>query len=173
VIVSAHNGYPRWVDSGADFIEVDIRRSRRGVIVLAHDPLRWWRRYASLDEVLGRVTPQTGLHLDLKEAGYEDDLLRQVLERWSDDRVVVTPGSEASARAIKAGFPRLRVSPVDFATLDQRYATDQALEAARKPVWVWTVDDPAQMKRLMASAHVEGIVTNRPDLALELRSARS
>jgi len=74
-------------------------------------------------------------------------------------------------KAVKTGFPEVRVSPI--MTLDQRYATDAALAAATKPVWVWTVDDQRQIERFLADSRIEGIITNRPDLALELRSARS
>ena len=152
---------------------MDIRRSRDGAVVLAHDRLRWWKRYVRFDEVLTTVLPTVGLHLDLKEAGYELELLGRVLERWTADRVVVTPDSESSVKAVKAGFPEVRVSPIDFITLDQRYATDAALAAATKPVWVWTVDDQRQIERFLTDSRIEGIITNRPDLALELRSARS
>jgi len=173
LIVSAHDGYPHHVNSGADFIEVDVRRTRQGVVVLAHDALRWWRRYVRFDEVLNRVPPTVGLHLDLKEAGYERELLGRVLAGRPPRNVVVTPEVESSARAIKSSFPDVRVSPIDFVTLDQRYATDEALAAAARPVWVWTVDEDRQMRRFIDDGRVAAIVTNRPDRALELRTARA
>ena len=173
MIVSAHNGYPHWLKSGADFIELDIRRTRRQVVVLAHDPLRWWRRYVRFDEVLKRVPAAIGLHLDLKEKGYEGDLLSRVLEKWRPDRVVVTPEFQDSAAAIKARFPDVRVSPIDFITLDKRYATEDVLAAAGKPVWVWTVDDEQLMERFMRDGRIAALITNRPDRALRLRTARS
>ena len=173
MIVSAHDGYPRWLNSGADFIEMDIRRGRRGVIVLAHDRLRWWRRYVRLDEVLKEVPPTAGLHLDVKETGFERELLGRLLERWPAEKVVVTPDFEQSVRAIKTSFANVRVSPLHFLVLDHTYATDESIAKAGKPVWLWTVDDPVEMERYIEERKVEGIVTNRPDLALKLRSARS
>jgi glycerophosphoryl diester phosphodiesterase len=171
VIVSAHDGYPRWVDSGADFIEIDVRRDPRKKIVLAHDEVRWWKRYVTFDELLHRVDPRVGLHIDLKEAGFEDELVHKALAGRAPEKVVVTPDFESSARAIKAAYKEVRVSPLDFVTVDQRYATQEWLAAADKPVWVWTVDDPARMEWLMDQG-VECLITNRPDLALALRSAR-
>ncbi|TMG57593.1 MAG: hypothetical protein E6H83_14735 [Chloroflexi bacterium] len=50
LIVSAHDGYPRHLNSGADFIEVDVRRTEEGVVVIAHDVLRPDRNYVSLDK---------------------------------------------------------------------------------------------------------------------------
>src|SRR5438093_12365034 len=141
---------------------MDISRSRWGAVVVAHDRLRWWRRYVRFDEVLAAVPPPIGLHLGLKEAGYGLELVGRVLERWAADRVVVTPDFESSVKAVKAGFPEVRVSPIDFITLDQRYATDGALAAARKPVWVWTVDDRREIERVIAGRRAEGILNNRP-----------
>ena len=63
----------------------------------------------------------------------------------------------------------MRVSPINFVTHDQQYP----LPDAGKPIWVWTVDDPDLMRRLMQDNRVECLITNRPDLALRLRTARS
>jgi glycerophosphoryl diester phosphodiesterase len=37
-------------------------------------------------------------------------------------------------------------------------------------VWTWTVDDPADMRRVMALG-VDGIMTNRPDLLKAVQEA--
>jgi glycerophosphoryl diester phosphodiesterase len=182
LIVSAHDGYPRHLNSGADFIEVDIRRTQQGVIVLAHDVLRPSGRYTTLDEVLDAACGKIGLQLDLKEAGYEVELVRSALEKCAPDRIVVTTDRAESLRKIKAQFPEVRtgltsrhVQPTDadFFALDERYATDADLNNAPIPVWVWTVDDRRQMQRLIQEVKVAGIITNRPDRALKLRPARS
>ncbi|HET7419359.1 MAG TPA: hypothetical protein VFL27_03165 [Candidatus Dormibacteraeota bacterium] len=168
MLISAHAGYPRWIDSGADFVELDIRRDDQGVIVDAHHPPAPGERHATYDEILARTAGRIGLHLDLKEAGFELELVARALERFQPDRIVVTPDFESSARTIKEHFPPVRVSPTDFVTLDQK----NPVVYTGKPVWVWTVDDPRRMARLMDDTAVECIVTNRPDLALKLRRAR-
>ena len=167
MIVSAHDGYPRLLKSGADFIEVDIRRDAGGGIVLAHDPVVSGRRYPSYDELLEDLPGGVGLHLDLKEQGFEMELMER-----APHKVVVTPDFMESSEIIKARFPHARVSPIDFVTLDQRYANEENLKRQAKPVWVWTVDDRKLMQRLARDKRIEAIVTNRPDLALALRSAR-
>ena len=168
MIVSAHDGYPRLLSSGADFIEVDVRRDSRGEIVLAHDALRPGRRYPTYGELLAKLPAGVGLHLDLKEKGFELELMAR-----APAKVVVTPDFAESSELIKRHFPNVHVSPIDFVTLDQRYATDDNLRRQAKPVWVWTVDDSVQLQRLMKNPRVEAIITNRPDLALGLRRARS
>ncbi len=167
MIVSAHDGYPRLLNSGADYIEVDIRRNADGVIVLAHDPVQPDRSYPTYDELLAKLPAGAGLHLDLKEKGFELELMAR-----APAKVVVTPDFQESADVIKEHYPHVRVSPIDFVTLDQRYVTGDNLHRQTRPVWVWTVDDPKQMRRLMDSPRVECIVTNRPDKAIKLRSGK-
>lgn len=169
MLISAHAGFPRWLDSGADFVELDIRRDERGVIIDAHDPPKAGEVHATYDEILERAAGRIGLHLDLKEAGFELELVARALECFPPHKIVVTPDFESSARTIKEHFPHVRVSPIDFVTLDQK----NPVVYTGKPVWVWTVDDPRRMARLMDDTAVECIITNRPDLALALRSARS
>lgn len=168
MLISAHAGYPRWVGSGADFIEVDVRRDHGGVIVDSHDEPRPGEKHAALDEIIETAAGRTGLHLDLKEAGFEIEMMTRVLARFAPAAIVVTPDFESSARTIKEHFPRVRVSPLDFVTLDQK----NAIPPDGKPIWIWTVDDKKRMKQLLRDPRIECIVTNRPDLALRLRSAR-
>lgn len=169
MLISAHAGYPRWLDSGADFLEIDVRRDRSGVIVDSHDEPRPGEEHATFDEILERAAGRIGLHLDLKEAGFEVELVSKALELFQADRVVVTPDFESSAQTIKSHFPQVRVSPIDFVLLDQSYT----IRYDGRPIWVWTVDDPKRMRQLMDDSAIECIITNRPDLALKLRSARS
>jgi len=185
LIVSAHQGYPRLLNSGADFLEIDIRRTKDGVIVISHDEPRPGGKHATLDEVLDAAAGRIGLQLDLKEAGYEVELIRSALERFPPDKVVVTTEIGESIRVIHEQFPEIRaglttqrVEPnnADFIALDQRYASDNALGSAERhgiKVWVWTVDDKTLMQRIVNDRRVEGLITNRPEQALKLRSARS
>ena len=79
---------------------------------------------------------------------------------------------------IRVGLTTQRVEPnhADFIALDQQYASDGALATAERygiKVWVWTVDDRRLMERFVNDRRVEGLITNRPDVALKLRTARS
>jgi glycerophosphoryl diester phosphodiesterase len=181
VIVSAHNGYPHWLNSGADFIEVDVRRTREEVIVLAHDVLQPNRKYVELDEVLDAACGKIGLQIDLKEEGYEVALMNRVLEKCAPDKIVVTTDKADSLRKIKAAFPKVRTgwtrrhveqTDADFIALDQAHLTDQALSFG-VPIWLWTVDETRFMERVFKDGRIAGLITNRPDRALRLRSGRS
>ena len=185
LIVSAHQGYPRLLNSGADFLEIDVRRTKDGVIVISHDEPRPRGKHVTLDEVLQAARGRIGLQLDLKEPGYEVELIRSALERMPPKQLVVTTEMEDSIRVIKEQFPEIRaglttqrIEPnrADFIALDQRYASDDALALAERygiKVWVWTVDDRRLMERFIKDRRVEGLITNRPEEALKLRSARS
>jgi len=182
LIVSAHQGYPRWLNSGADFLEIDVRRSKDGVYVISHDEPRPGARYATFEEVLQAAAGRIGLHLDLKEPAYDLDLVGRALARLPRDKLVVTTDDNESIRRVKGHFPGVRAGggleqpDADFISLDQQYATNEKLsvcERSGRKVWIWTVDDKRLMRRFIADPRVEGLITNRPDRALKLRSARS
>ena len=182
LIVSAHDGYPRWVNSGADFVEIDVRRTAAGAVVLSHDELKPGAHHTTLDEVLDATRGRVGIQLDLKETGYEVEVVTKALEKCPTDKLVVTTPFEESIRKVKVAFPQVKAGltrqfierndTADFIALDHRYATEQALSQGIA-VWIWTVDDKRLMQKLVNDKRVAGIITNRPDLALKVRTARS
>ena len=178
MIVSAHDGYPRWLDAGADYIEVDVRRTREGVIVLSHDELRPGATPIRLEEVVERAC---GLQLDLKEPGFERELIRGILTRCPADKLAVTSDLRESLRIIKAEFPGVRVGltarhvepfDADFFALDHTHLRAGDLSAG-KEIWLWTVDEPRTIERYIADERIAGIITNHPDIAVRLRSGGS
>src|SRR2546426_347748 len=106
-------------------------------------------------------------------------------KRCTPDKVVVTTPDYESILKIKEKFPEIRAgltrrhveqTDADFLCLDQQYVTNEALSFCEQnniDAWVWTVDDMSLMRRLVASGRIQGLITNRPDRALKLRSARS
>jgi len=56
----------------------------------------------------------------------------------------------------------------------QRLARIRVLDycaGANVPAWVWTVDDEAGIESFVHDPRVSVLITDRPDLALEIRSA--
>lgn len=200
---------------GVDWVEMDVRRLGDGTNIVFHDarldgvPLHrldrrvlvahpeipvlddWTRRAGQLG---------VGVLAELKEAGYEDEVVAtlrrdlpdgrfalmsfepravQELARLAPDRPVglltdespatrgirslVAPGSLATeARALGATFLGLNVGQ----------ASERMLQAAARGdmgVAVWTVDEPAEIARLLADGRVSTVITDVPDQALSIR----
>ncbi len=186
MLISAHDGYPRWVDSDADLIEVDVRRDARGRLILAHDEPAPGADRPPLDAVLRAAA---AVQLDLKESGYEHEIVEQALQHLPADRIVITTGMDDSVKTIKDRFPHVRAGltlaekltqwtwgriercHANFVALDHRYADFYARQPLR--VWLWTVDDDALLRRYLDEGWPEALITNRPDVALRLRKARA
>jgi len=162
-----------------------VRRNSDGVYVISHDELQPGGKHPTLDEVLDAATGRVGVQLDLKETGHDLDVVQAALAKYPASRLAVTSPFYESVRAIKDRFPDVRAgltrqhveeTDADFIALDQRYATDEALDFCARyaiPVWVWTVDERKLMVRFIKDGRIAGIITNRPDLALRLRRDRS
>ena len=72
--------------------------------------------------------------------------------------------------------PRLKRSHADFVAAHQQLARIRLLrycERKRLPVWVWTVDETDEIARFMADPRVTTLITNRPDIALRMRAAKT
>jgi glycerophosphoryl diester phosphodiesterase len=135
-LISAHRGecgveglaaaerYRRAIELGADFVELDVHRTADGVYVVAHDDLTPSGRAINaiiyeefrgelgaealrFDELLDIAEGRAGIHVDLKELGYEGELVRMVRGRFPDGRLVFT-GGDASIKALKGRFPDVR-----------------------------------------------------------------
>jgi glycerophosphoryl diester phosphodiesterase len=135
-LISAHRGgtavegvpaaerYRRAIELGVDFVEFDVRRTRDGVTVIFHDDRTASGREVrglshrelaeelgaeamTLDELFDVAAGRVGLHLDLKETGYEAEIVRAALDRSPIDRLVITSG-DAAIRVIKEQFPHVR-----------------------------------------------------------------
>lgn len=213
---------------GVDSLELDVHRTRDGVLVVHHDAeLADGRAIADLDyaqlpalaggepiPTLAQVTDlasATGMHLqvELKGSGYERQAVAELLARAPRDRFDVISFHRGSIRTIEQFDPSVRTglleprlpaalrnSPLytaalwvmdrldwhpslgaasrvgaDYVTVEHRMATEEFIAAARErgiPVHAWTVDDPVRMRALL-DAGVAGLVTDRPDLALQVR----
>lgn len=135
-LISAHRGscgvaglpaaerYDRAIELGVDYVELDVRRTADGLYVNYHDDMTPSRRpttsltYADLRSELGSdlltlvelldvVAGRAGLHVDLKEPGYESEIVSMVLAHRSGVRFVVTTGDVDSIRTVKERFPNV------------------------------------------------------------------
>jgi len=192
---------------GADMIELDVRRTRDGELIVYHDArvktvptssmryealrVRGTRsRPPRLEDVLALTKDRIALNLEVKEHGYVEetiDLLRPfgleqfVLTSFLDE---VVHDAKALAPELRTGLViatgfrralkvRLEASGADWLALHRRLADPTALAsaaAAGVPCVIWTVNASRALDRYLGHPAVEGVITDRPALALERRA---
>lgn len=136
-LISAHRGscgveglgaaerYRRAIELGADFVEFDVRRTADSAYVVYHEPRTPSGRLISemsraeftgevgraaldLPDLLQMAKGRVGLHIDLKEVGYEADIVRGVLADFAESQFVITSLEDVSISTIKEHFPTVR-----------------------------------------------------------------
>jgi glycerophosphoryl diester phosphodiesterase len=186
---------------GADMIELDLRRTRDGAIVVLHDQslLRLWEREASvgdldLSELAGLGTAgvriptlrdvleqvDADLMVDFTRREVVAGALHQVMTAGALERCLFVTGNVAALRLLRglSGGARIGLTWTEGADpplplLDELGAeywnpmhslvTAEGVAATHAAGWLvstWTVDEPADMARMVASG-VDAVVSNR------------
>ena len=114
--------------SGAEYSEFDIRKTADNVLVVYHDghagrggPLVAELEYTEFCDRLGYAVPRVDEvmallaggpigHLDLKEAGYEEDVIALASSILGPGNFVATTLEDASVARIKRAFPEVRTA---------------------------------------------------------------
>ncbi|MBM4466470.1 MAG: glycerophosphodiester phosphodiesterase [Chloroflexi bacterium] len=153
------------------------------------------QRIPTLEEVILEVGHQLLLNIELKARAFGSaDLVAEVVRLIEDHnlvhRVIVSSFNPLALRRVKKLNPRIPTGLLYYfdlpahllRTLLLLLADPDALHPQKHLVaqdymdWarergyrvnVWTVDEPAEMKRLIALG-VDGIITNRPDVLTEI-----
>ncbi len=155
---------------------------------------------ATLAETIEYTAGRIALDIELKEEGYEERVAGLALGRLRPEDFIITSSLDRAVSRIKKDFPRIRtglvldrrISPAGLANLLPRrriettgvdiLAVDGRLlrlgfmalnRRFGKPVYVWTVNDRKLMWKLLEMEGVEGIFTDRPDVALFLREVHT
>ena len=106
----------------------------------------------------------------VEAAGMQNDIVTMSLNRRMVENMKrLRPNWTAGLLAAKAVGEPSRL-PFDFLAVESRIATRsfiRAAHAAHKPVYVWTVNDPQRMIRMIGLG-VDGLITDRPALAREV-----
>ena len=126
-------------------------------------------------------------NIETKRRFFEHDVIAQVRERGLESRVTIQSFEHESLWTVHQLAPEISLAAltegdVDLGPLAERGATiwspnHKALTGAQVQaahnlaleVVPWTVNDPDRMRELLALG-VDGLITDRPDLALQLRN---
>ena len=200
--------FRRAIDIGCDMIEFDVRRTLDGFLVIHHDEglggltvgehsfrelrnaaARLGFELAQLEDVLELTRGRIELDVELKEAGYESEVLVMLQEQADPAAVRVTSFHCAVIKAIKLLAPDipagLLVEDLSATQIAGFYAQSKAdflaprydlLEAAAQiadGLFVWTVDSDEEILATLRHPRVEAIITNRPEAALSVSTRTS
>jgi|SRR5450755_448910 len=138
--ISAHQGgseqahpgtyaaYEQSAATGAEYVEFDIRRTANRALVVFHDDragpsrrLVSQLRYGELCHAVGYEVPlvedvmrllagRVAGHLDLKETGYETEVIELALDTFGPANFVATTLEDSSIVAIRRSFPEVRTA---------------------------------------------------------------
>jgi glycerophosphoryl diester phosphodiesterase len=154
----------RAVELGCDGVEIDVRRTADGQMVVVHDGRLGWRRVGRLtrgqvrdrmaagqapllDEVLDAAAGRLLVDVELKEGGYVAEAMGVVAERLPADSYVVTSFIAEVLAEVKRAQPETRtgllVSPRGARLLERRVRAARAdflapyLSMARSDIAGW------------------------------------
>lgn len=201
------------IKQGADAIELDLRITKDCVIVVHHDPtisgatqplsrmtIREARELArqagfeltTLEETLSQCAVRIAFDIELKEVGYEQEIVElssglidpdrvayrsfrdSVVERLKeiqpevDAGLIVSTGLNFKMSGWTGLLPlkrRLKNCRADFVSPHWKRVDASFVSRMNKlgyPVVPWTIDDPVRARKL-SKLGVSGLVTNRPD----------
>jgi glycerophosphoryl diester phosphodiesterase len=180
--------FDRALSDGCDGFEFDVRLTADGQAVVVHDPqsrgvevARATAQEASwlprLQDVLERYRDSAFLDIELKVSGLEPMILN-LLRKYAPSRgfgvssflpeVLRSVRDESSSIPLglicetKTQLDAWRHSPVEYVIPHHRLASAELLRELReagKKIIVWTVNDPASMRRF-AKAGVHGIISD-------------
>jgi glycerophosphoryl diester phosphodiesterase len=144
-------------------------------------------RVPTLAQALAACKGVSRVDIELKDYGHNERLEERVVElveaAQMQDAIVTMSLSRNMVEKMKRLRPAwtsgllsakaigdLSGVPADFLAVEKSMATRRFIRRAHragKPVYVWTVDDPARMVRMIGLG-VDGIITNRPGVARDV-----
>jgi glycerophosphoryl diester phosphodiesterase len=201
------DAFRKAIGLGADMVEFDVRRTRDHRYVIHHDPDLSGKflidmtlqeigdrarsmgfHVPELGEVLELARGRIALDIELKEEGYEQEIVRLVTATIREGDFIISSFHAGSIQRVKECRAEVQTGLIfnDSAALTdeilqgktewllpvESLADDGLLERMRKAgkrIAVWTVNDENRMKRLLDDDRIDGIITDRTDAALAVR----
>jgi glycerophosphoryl diester phosphodiesterase len=211
------------IEAGCDAVELDVRQTLDGMLVVHHAAARSGKPVARLtydelarrsrhvpprlEEALALCAGRIGLDLEIKDEGIEAAVLSLLAQRFPLTSLLISSFHESVITAVKRLDAGVRCGLLVAPTRLQRrggrreaIAVDWAvrcgadallphqlltrpvratkrpeaglLDAAGRaglPVIVWTVNGPRRLGRYLSDQRVAGIITDLPDVALDVK----
>jgi glycerophosphoryl diester phosphodiesterase len=211
--------FQKAIEIGVDMIEFDVRRTKDQTLIVYHDELLQGRPVKELncdeiskmatgqgfsiptfEEVLKHTSGKIKLDVEIKEEGYEEEVVELLSRYFKKDQFVITSFYDPCIKRIKDNHPdikaglilgiskpeypirtriseffpvrRCREAKADFLAPHWRLLRFGFLDRAKKanrPVFVWTVNEEKKIWKMLHDERIDGIITDKPDLALSLR----
>ena len=203
------------LDMQAEMIELDVRRTADSVLVVHHDhdiagdkimdmtrtelkerSVSAGYSIPTLVEVLEFCANKISVDIELKDAGYEEQVIDTILGILGPEQFIITSIHDTVIRKVKdlqpgirTGFilssrPRWQLLTKLYPGVRARRAGADILVASQKllklgflsttshlglPVWIYTVNDRKELWNMITEERIGGIFTDRPDVAMFLR----
>ena len=119
--------YKKAIALGADMIEVDVRRTMDHILIAYHDDHIEGKRIRKLtyeeirnisrkqgfdvptiEEILKYTSGKIRLDVELKEEGYEKEIMELILKFFKEDEFVITSFNDSSLRKVKDNYPNIK-----------------------------------------------------------------
>jgi glycerophosphoryl diester phosphodiesterase len=125
---ATYEAYKASLASGAEYAEFDIRKTLDGTLVAYHDAradhtgpavadlayedlcARLDYEVPRVDEVMRLLAGKVAGHLDLKETGYEEEVIDLAMGTFGAGNFVATTLEDISIKRIKQSFPEVRAA---------------------------------------------------------------
>jgi glycerophosphoryl diester phosphodiesterase len=125
---ATYDAYNAALKSGAEYAEFDIRKTEDDVLVVYHDayvgntrqPIRaisykelcdrMGYQVPRVSEVMELLAGKMAGHLDLKEIGYEEEVIEMALRTFGADNFIATTLEDVSIANIKRAFPQVKTA---------------------------------------------------------------
>jgi glycerophosphoryl diester phosphodiesterase len=184
----------------ADMVELDIRRTQDGSLIIHHDPtlagtplnclsIQEIQAYnpsiPTLESVLIHCKHRIRLDFELKEAGYESDILNLIKQHLTINEFVITSFQASVLHQVQLLQPEITIGLLLEASAQQRSRQTieqeirhlkpnflgahytlldsswlEAMNYQQTPYWVWTVNKKQEIQRFSANSHVQAIITD-------------
>lgn len=120
--------FKKAIELGADMVEFDVRKTKEGTLIIHHDanvngvPIKQLTyleinkiyseqniHVPTVEEVIKATKNKIGLDVELKEGGYEKEVVELLLKYLDKNHFIITSFYENTIKVIKKNYPDLRV----------------------------------------------------------------